>query len=147
MRGNTNPTNCAGVLRRSRTTGTRKGWLWESRVFGGFGSRHEGVWSFVDVWDQGEHPNVVFTREGSFWCIRIIGTAASSGSSSSEQQLGVGRRSRQSLLRSRLPTTPTLVLRNSWPGPSPLIGAATQLYTFAGVSAPSGSPARSAQLP
>ena len=72
MRGNTKPTNCAGVLRRSRTTGTRKGWLWESRVFGGFGSRHEGVRSFVDVWDQGEHPNVVFILEGSFWCNRTM---------------------------------------------------------------------------
>ena len=102
MRGITKPTNCAGVLRRSRTTGTRNGWLWESRVSGGFGSWHEGVWSFVDVWDQGEHPNVVFTREGSFWCTRTIGAAASSSSSSGEQQQGVGRRSRRLLLRSRI---------------------------------------------
>ena len=84
MRGTTMPTSLAGILRRSRVAYTRKGWLWESRVFGGFGSRHEGAWSFVDVWDQGEHPNVVFTREGSFWCIRIIGAATSSSSSSSE---------------------------------------------------------------
>ena len=81
MRGTTKLTSSAGVLGRSTS---RKGWLWESRVFGGFGSRHEGVWSFVDVWDQGEHPNVVFTREGSFWCTRTIGAATSSSSSSSE---------------------------------------------------------------
>ena len=84
MRGTTKPTSFAGVLRRSRVVGTRKGGLWESRVFGGLGSRNEGDWSFFDVWDQGEHPNVVFTREGSFWCTRIIGAATSSSSSSSE---------------------------------------------------------------
>ena len=79
-----NGRSLAGVLRRSMVACARKGGFWESRVFGGLGSRNEGVWSFLDVWDQGEHPNVVFFREGSFWCTRIIGAATSSSSSSSE---------------------------------------------------------------
>ena len=36
--------------------GISKGLALGIKSFGGFGSRHEGVWSFVDVWDQGEHP-------------------------------------------------------------------------------------------
>ena len=52
--------------------GISKGLALGIKSFGGFGSRHEGVWSFVDVWDQGEHPNVVFILEGSFWCNRIM---------------------------------------------------------------------------
>ena len=136
----------AGVLRRSRLLGSRKGWRWESRVSealdlrtrGTGASRTSGMRVSTQMWYS--LVKVVFGASVLLALQRAAAVAAASSS------LGVGRRSRQSLLRSRLPTTPTLVLRNSWPGPSPLIGAATQLYTFAGVSAPSGSPARLSQL-
>ena len=81
MRGTTKLRSSAGLRWRSLS---RKGWLWESRVSEAWDLGTMEPWSFLDVWDQGEHPNVVFTREGSFWCIRIIGAATSSSSSSSE---------------------------------------------------------------
>ena len=61
MRGTTKPTSYAGVLRRSRVAWTRKGGLWESRVFGGLGSRNERDWRVLDVWDQGEHPKLFYS--------------------------------------------------------------------------------------
>ena len=69
MRGTTKLRSSAGLRWRSVAL---KGWLWESRVSEALDLGTMEPWSFLDVWDQGEHPNVVFILEGSFWCNRTM---------------------------------------------------------------------------